>query len=267
MRTSGECFLAALVLVDRNKVHMADARLKLLESLEEAGVESRRRGMLMAWAALAAATIGAVLLVSYSAHTVAQLRGQRAAEERAVSALRDQRTALEADLAKSNRLYNGLKSEVEPLFPPASALSVETLDRNATLNAVQGARREALQLAFDFYDRKVPFVWGGKTPTDGFDTSGFVAYILAKVGALEHPERFWSGLLRETFKVNARSAADLQPGDLVFEENKACWFVLNDKLVIGMVPPGIIVAETATLGSTVIGYGRVPYDRARKSVS
>jgi len=178
---------------------LADARLKLLESLERAGIEERRRGLFMAWGALIAAIIGTTAFLAYSFQAVSHLRRQRADEEKAISALQDRRAALEADLAKSKRLYNGLKTEVEPLFPSPSTQSIEVLDRDEILEAVGGARREALELAFSLYDKQIPFVWGGKTPSDGFDTSGFIAYILAKVGVLERPERFWSGLLRETF--------------------------------------------------------------------
>jgi cell wall-associated NlpC family hydrolase len=58
-----------------------------------------------------------------------------------------------------------------------------------------------------------PYVWGGSSPS-GFDCSGFVLYVYAKVGvSLPHSSRmqYGSGL--------AESRADLQPGDLVFFGN------------------------------------------------
>ena len=61
--------------------------------------------------------------------------------------------------------------------------------------------------------RGVPYVWGGNTPGQGFDCSGFTKYIFAKHGV---------GLprtSREQSRVGAAVAADfraLRPGDLMF---------------------------------------------------
>lgn len=240
---------------------MFEDKLKLLESLEHAGVESRRRGIVFAWTSLAIAILGTTSLIVYSDHTVRSLRAQRTSEEAAVAALRAERAVLEADLAKSRRLYAGLKNEVEPPgAEQAPQLSPASVDREAILRELHGKRREALLMAFRFYDQRVPFVWGGKNPSDGFDTSGFVAYILAQVGVVDHPERLWSGLLRQTFSVKVRGASQLLPGDLVFEENRACWFILNERFTIGMVPGGVMLGEPDNFSSKIIGYGRVPYD-------
>lgn len=57
-----------------------------------------------------------------------------------------------------------------------------------------------------------PYVWGGNTPSTGFDCSGFVQYIFAHFGI---------SLPRTTYtQVNcgtAVSLSDIEPGDLVFE--------------------------------------------------
>ena len=59
----------------------------------------------------------------------------------------------------------------------------------------------------------MPYVWGGNTPGQGFDCSGFTKYIFAKHGV---------GLprtSREQSRVGAAVAADfraLRPGDLMF---------------------------------------------------
>jgi N-acetylmuramoyl-L-alanine amidase len=59
----------------------------------------------------------------------------------------------------------------------------------------------------------VKYVWGGNTPKQGFDCSGFTKYIFAKYGvALPRTSR-------EQARVGAGIAADfraLRPGDLMF---------------------------------------------------
>ena len=168
---------------------------------------------------------------------------------------------LETRFAQLNRFYKAAAMELDGGFSEhaTAQLPVESVDRKSTLRNVDGKRKEALQLAFDLYDKHIPFKWGGKTPSEGLDTSGFVAYILHQVGVLDQPERYWSGLLRQKFGVKIASLSELQPGDLVFEENKACWFLLNDRFTIGMVPDGVMFGEPAKFSSKIIGYGRVPY--------
>jgi cell wall-associated NlpC family hydrolase len=62
----------------------------------------------------------------------------------------------------------------------------------------------------------IPYVWGGSTPTGGFDCSGLVMYVYRQLGiSLDHYAA-WQ------FLEGTRIAEqDLQPGDLVFFEPKA----------------------------------------------
>jgi hypothetical protein len=133
--------------------------------------------------------------------------------------------------------------------------------RQQTLARVPpGDRRRALELAFQLYDQQLPFMWGGKKPAQGgLDTSGYVAYVLNQVGVLNHPETYYSGLLRATFDREIESSK-LKPGDLIFEENNACWFALVDNYAIGMVPQGIVIANTNAFSSPTIGRRLVVYN-------
>jgi hypothetical protein len=166
---------------------------------------------------------------------------------------------LDIEKEKLDQQIQASKKEFVPNnIPPTS---VSTLEKEKILSPLSGGRRKALELAWQLYEQKpqLPFLWGGKKPDDGgFDTSGFVAYILANAGALTQPETYYSGALKHKFAADVNSAAELQPGDLVFEENKACWIVLDHNHVIGMIPQGIVIADPSTLGSNV-SYGRVPY--------
>jgi len=76
------------------------------------------------------------------------------------------------------------------------------VDREQVLSKVDGKRKQALQLALDLcgQGQRIPFKLGGKTPTDGFDTSGFIAYILSQTQVLSGPEQFSVRRLRNKFR-------------------------------------------------------------------
>jgi cell wall-associated NlpC family hydrolase len=58
-----------------------------------------------------------------------------------------------------------------------------------------------------------PYVWGGGSPTAGFDCSGFTQYVYAKLGVplVHYAASQWHQGRRLT-------AAEVRPGDLVFFE-------------------------------------------------
>jgi hypothetical protein len=174
------------------------------------------------------------------------------------------------NLSQVRRLYAGAETELSGAFgsPHEAAVPVEQFSRESrerVLSGTTGRRGEALELAFALYDQHVPFKWGGKTPSDGLDTSGFVAYILGQVGVLPNPEQYWSGALRKRFQVEVSNPAELRPGDLIFEEDKACWFVLNEQYAIGMIPDGIQIGEPKKFSSKIVGYGKVPYEAVNRN--
>ena len=117
-----------------------------------------------------------------------------------------------------------------------------------------GKRREAMELAFKLKEKNIPFKWGGKTESDGFDSSGFAAYVLSRVGALKNPEKYYSGLLQQIFKPPQKP----EIGDLVFYEYGYVTFFLGSGDCIGMKPSGIVVGPV-DFGPKRLGYGRVSY--------
>src|ERR1700710_594061 len=58
----------------------------------------------------------------------------------------------------------------------------------------------------------VPYVWGGNTPEEGLDCSGFVRYVFQKVTGMLLPRRS----AEISRKGSAVAQFDLHPGDLVF---------------------------------------------------
>jgi cell wall-associated NlpC family hydrolase len=62
----------------------------------------------------------------------------------------------------------------------------------------------------------IPYVWGGSTPTGGFDCSGLVMYVYRQLGITLDHYAAWQFLEGKRI-----APQDLQPGDLVFFEPKA----------------------------------------------
>ena len=116
-------------------------------------------------------------------------------------------------------------------------------------------KKEAIKLAFDIKSKNIPFKWGGKTEKEGFDSSGFPAYILNKIGLLSNYKTYWSGKLREEFKPLSN---EIETGDLVFYQYGYVMIYLWDNKVIGMTPSGIVVQDIE-FGPKRIGHGNVSY--------
>ena len=92
-------------------------------------------------------------------------------------------------------------------------------------------------LAYAYQFEGYPYVWGGSSPSTGFDCSGFVQYVYAHFGI---------NLPRTTFEqVNCGtpvSLSDVKPGDLVFEmpspegPNHVGIYIGNGKILDAMDP-------------------------------
>ena len=139
---------------------------------------------------------------------------------------------------KNELLTNELNETNKNITELTVSANIDDNQINRIVNSISGKRKEAIELALKFRKQGIPFKWGGKKPEEGFDSSGFIAFILNKVGIITNPEIYWSGKLREDFS-NDKNDLNLLPGDLIFESNRACWFYLNDKYSIGMIPSGI----------------------------
>jgi cell wall-associated NlpC family hydrolase len=113
-----------------------------------------------------------------------------------------------------------------------------------------------------------PYVYGGESPK-GFDCSGLVEYVLTKMG-LQNVPRTSEAQYAWSTRV---SAADVEPGDLVFlnfpGENSPGHVMIyaGGNEVIQAPQPGQNVQESSfnpkkpgsnEWGATVVGYGRVP---------
>jgi len=171
----------------------------------------------------------------------ARLREARADQARIVAERAGQKQSIEARLAEREELLASVKNEI-------AQLQAEERRRQAEYAAQARARVEAQQLAAQTaaqqdvaqatyeqaladgaYDPNVPaaryghvvgialqylgvpYVWGGSSPSTGFDCSGFIMYVFAQIGVyLPHhaASQFAYG--------TPVSREQLEPGDLVF---------------------------------------------------
>jgi cell wall-associated NlpC family hydrolase len=166
----------------------------------------------------------------------ANLQEARADQVRVVAEQAAQKQYIESQLAEQNRLLASVKDEI-------ADLRAEEQRRQAALAAQARARAQAAQLASqaqtqETYDTAavvptydpnlpgpryghvvgvalqylgVPYVWGGSSPSTGFDCSGFTSYVYAQVGvSLPHHAA-------SQYSLGTPVPYDqLAPGDLVF---------------------------------------------------
>lgn len=235
-----------------------------LSTLSEADASRAARGSLL----IALGVLTVVLAVGYSAYrlSTAQQRlvtieGRAADQKRLADSLHRIADSLDREIAVRAHLLDSL-TQAANKPPPAKAGSLDKkipTSTSALAGEEAGQRARALKLALDLRDRNIQFKWGGKAPNEGFDSSGFVAYVLNRAGVLTNYRTYWSGALLERFQApDVRSVEDLRPGDLLFYDSGYCAIYLGERRIIGMVYGRIQVADL-NFGPSIIGFGRVPY--------
>ena len=174
-----------------------------------------------------------------------RLTDARASQTQVVAARLAAKRAVEDDLARANQLYSSIKGEIVKLqaaervhqlqlaaqararlaaqqrlqqaAAQASAASPSADPSATTLPSVDSAIPAAppsqygnvVGIAMQYLG--VPYVWGGASPSGGFDCSGFSMFVYAQVGvSLPH-----NAAAQYSYGVPV-DRSDLQPGDLVF---------------------------------------------------
>lgn len=161
-----------------------------------------------------------------------------------------------------NNLLNELDDITNKKLNEIKSYSTPIVNENVILEAVSGKKREAIELAFKLQKSDIRFEWGGKNPSTGFDSSGFISYIFSEINIIKNPEGYWSGRLREKFGCKDYNDEDeLQIGDLLFYEAGVCMLYLGDNCCIGMFPEGISIKELY-FGFGKTCFGRVDYSKS-----
>jgi len=114
------------------------------------------------------------------------------------------RHAIEHESGAIARVRRRIRGLQDALRPPSAATEFFT-QQTSTLGA------DAVLIAERYLG--VRYTWGGDTPGDGFDCSGFVRFVYAQLGIdLPHYAASQYDVTRHV------GTADLEPGDLVFFE-------------------------------------------------
>ncbi|MBU3181002.1 C40 family peptidase [Clostridium psychrophilum] len=114
-------------------------------------------------------------------------------------------------LRKANNKWNDSISIGETLniSKPSSPTVNQTKENKDTVVTAKLSSNSVLAYASKFLG--IPYVWGGTTPSGGFDCSGFTKYVFARFGInlprVSEDQQNVGTLI---------SRSDLQPGDLVF---------------------------------------------------
>jgi len=170
----------------------------------------------------------------------ANLQGAREDQARIVSEQAAQKESIESKIAEQNQLLASVKDEIVRMRAEEArrqaALAAQAQAQAQAALAAQQAQQDSLVTAaieptYDppSYDPNlpaprysqvvgialqylgIPYVWGGSSPSTGFDCSGFVAYVFAQVGvSLPHHAA-------SQYAYGTPVPYDqLAPGDLVF---------------------------------------------------
>ncbi len=147
----------------------------------------------------------------------------------------DQKASIQSQLSERHQLVASIRSEIERMKAEEAARQRELARQAAAARAAQAAQARDLALANPYSASSEPtisappsangsavvaiamrylgisYVWGGASPSEGFDCSGLIVYVFAQVGVSlpHHAATMYS-------YGSPVSPDQLQPGDLVY---------------------------------------------------
>jgi hypothetical protein len=163
----------------------------------------------------------------------------------------------------------GLKTNLKRLRDISRTMNNQQIGKeiNDLLNAqdfqlpgdLSGQRKQVLLTALKLMKESIRYKWGGKNPAEGFDSSGFIAYILGQAGLLKNPGTWWSGKFREQMGTLRAEKTPKKPGDLVFYTHGYVMLYLGDSKIIGMTPIGIVITHYKFFLASLIQVNDIDY--------
>jgi cell wall-associated NlpC family hydrolase len=161
----------------------------------------------------------------------AELARAHERQEAVVAERAARRASIEAQLAERRRLLSSIRSEIERLkaeeaarqrrleaqararlsSPPSSGGGEASSGGGEAPTGSAPAAQYGGVVGIAMQYLGIPYLWGGASPSTGFDCSGFVMYVYAQVGvSLPH-----NAAMQYSYG-SPVSRSELQPGDLVF---------------------------------------------------
>jgi cell wall-associated NlpC family hydrolase len=193
------------------RVSHQDARVLAEVKRFRREVEARR-------ASLQKARTDQAAIVAERAEQKSYIESRLADRERMLASVKDEIVRLQAEeQARQVRLAAEARARLRAQQLEALQVQNETVDSTFQSEVVISAApppdgtkaSQVIAIAMQYLG--IPYVWGGASPSTGFDCSGLTSYVYAQVGVYlpHHAASQWN------FGVPV-SREDLQPGDLVF---------------------------------------------------
>jgi hypothetical protein len=218
---------------------------RLLSRIEEREAAARRRTIL--WSLIPIA-IGAIVLGG-------MVRGVRTLQTEAEHA-RGEANKFETEADRARGEANELQQRVTSLEKQLQQTTdlnrfshpIDFTDLKMIASRYPGAER-GLELILTLRQRNVPWRLGGRSPSEGFDSPGFAAYVIQQVrpGLLARLASTDLVAASHTLKTTLPPTSTPQPGDLVFYPSGYALFRFDDRhnrpFVIGMTPQGILALD------------------------
>ena len=140
------------------------------------------------------------------------------------------KNAVVSDANKANLVLTS------PNIPTANLSNTnEESFENSVLLKTPGIVHEALSEAFYLKNNKpIKFIWGGKSPDEGFDSSGFISFVLSKEGVLDSfvYQDFSSQKLKDTFEMIDPKVTKI--GDILIYKTGLVLFYLGENKGLGI---------------------------------
>lgn len=122
--------------------------------------------------------------------------------------------AVSSSDSSAGQQYNQLSSTTNSngsLVNLSTGSVSQIVNSNAT-QSTSGNSAAIIALAQQLVAQNIPYVWGGGTPSTGFDCSGLVSYVFKNAAGISLPH---SSVEQEMY-TQKKSVSQAQPGDLLF---------------------------------------------------
>lgn len=122
--------------------------------------------------------------------------------------------AVSSSDSSAGQQYNQLSSTTNSngSLVNLSTGSVSQIVNSNTTQSASGNSAAIIALAQQLVAQNIPYVWGGGTPSTGFDCSGLVSYVFKNAAGISLPH---SSVEQEMY-TQKKSVSQAQPGDLLF---------------------------------------------------